>query len=294
MWVSTALRPGIEVSSLTYRFVFQSRCGFLPPCDHTGSETSEPIRNIPVHVSIPMWVSTALRLSFRVEEVGELLLRLIGVAFQSRCGFLPPCDGPGRSGREARTGRFNPDVGFYRLATIAITHPVAKHVTVSIPMWVSTALRHDKRPRHRPGDRVSIPMWVSTALRRATGVLADELVRGRRHPSCFNPDVGFYRLATGSGTLLFDYEDIVSIPMWVSTALRPAFTLDEFPTLLFQSRCGFLPPCDRSWPVSTPSARCFNPDVGFYRLATRYGRGSNRQTIAKFQSRCGFLPPCDP
>ncbi len=133
-----------------------------------------------------MWVSTALRLIPRVP-------------------------------RWNRDQRFNPDVGFYRLATGQHDERVSPRYKVSIPMWVSTALRQGLRCRDvGAGSRVSIPMWVSTALRRSAHVPTSSSTSG------FNPGVGFYRLATVSPALGRPAaESEVSIPMWVSTALRP-------------------------------------------------------------------------
>ncbi len=154
-----------------------------------------------------MWVSTALRRHILAAIVNPNL-------FQSRCGFLPPCDA---------------------------------------------------RPEHsgRDEDAVSIPMWVSTALRPNCAWGAATQKRG------FNPDVGFYRLAT------------THVVVYPSNEVQ------------FQSRCGFLPPCDTRTTSTARRTPCFNPDVGFYRLATDGSPSRDASPLKTFQSRCGFLPPCD-
>ena len=62
---------------------------------------------------------------------------------------------------------------------------------------------------------------------------------------------------------------------------------------MFQSRSGFLPHRDAAAPIaSRPLDECFNPVLGFYRIATVLGllHGNN---VVVFQSRSGFLPHRD-
>ncbi|ELZ96718.1 hypothetical protein, partial [Haloferax sulfurifontis] len=56
-WVSIALRPVLARARIDDEAVFQSRSGFLLPCDDIDDETVT-LRDV---VSIPFWVSIALR-----------------------------------------------------------------------------------------------------------------------------------------------------------------------------------------------------------------------------------------
>ena len=183
--------------------MFQSRCGFLPRRDRRASHK----RGLARCVSIPVWVSTASRL-----PAPELAwdIRLV---FQSRCGFLPRRDGSLPS-PSVLIDCFNPGVGFYRVATDDNFFTLTHTLTVSIPVWVSTASRRTRES------------GLSSLLDR------------------FNPGVGFYRVAT-------------NVNDNGSTGIRR-----------FQSRCGFLPRRDE-----IIRSEVHQPEL--------------------FQSRCGFLPRRD-
>gem|GEM_PF-2026180 len=204
MWVSTALRQSDELNENLAEWLFQSRCGFLPHRDPSSSRRS-PARS---DVSIPVWVSTASRRVYH--DHGPVTL----TEFQSRCGFLPHRDGTCCAG-EPVACKFQSRCGF-------LPHRDPRVATLG------TDLR-----------RVSIPVWVSTASRRS------RTLQPSRRSSCFNPGVGFYRIAT------------------VSSSGRSSALVG------------------------------FNPGVGFYRIATRLVLLTTLALEYLFQSRCGFLPHRD-
>jgi len=256
--------------------LFQSRSGFLPPCDGTPSD----LRPYFIYRFNPV-------LGFYRPATSNSSSRSSAIdSFQSRSGFLPPCDPTTRRRSASRKESFNPVLGFYRPATYPLrgfeTEEVSVSIpfwvstalrppplsqlwaalSVSIPFWVSTALRHIRVKRIAKHRHVSIPFWVSTALRRCDfrPPSADE--------SCFNPVLGFYRPATMTKSRV------------------------EKSSVAFQSRSGFLPPCDIAAIACCFSASLFQSRSGFLPpcdMGTIY----NEQEERMFQSRSGFLPPCD-
>jgi len=257
-------------------------------------------------VSIPFWVSTALRpprpasipartscfnpvLGFyRVATNRSSIARMLVDLFQSRSGFLPRCDRV-RSAARDTSPCFNPVLGFYRVATRRTRRRQAETRSVSIPFWVSTALRRDVADR---GDA------MTSTFQSRSGFLprcdSRPNFRGRGRAGCFNPVLGFYRVATVVAPDGRKMGVRVSIPFWVSTALRPTSSVVSlsFPTC-FNPVLGFYrvataPPLY----VSDVSPLRFNPVLGFYRVAT-----ADTESIAvwdaEFQSRSGFLPRCD-
>ncbi len=206
---------------------FQSRSGFLPHRDVVG---------------------------LRVQEDDEV--------FQSRSGFLPHRDAFICHFCEEKFS-FNPVLGFYRIATSALTTLALNFSNVSIPFWVSTA----SRPQNQ-------------------GLTECEI-------DCFNPVLGFYRIATvfevGVSAELLLFQSRSGFLPHRDTASVSSPTQSQ----PFQSRSGFLPHRDTPKCAATSrSANCFNPVLGFYRIATVAFVVTDDNHV-QFQSRSGFLPHRD-
>jgi len=113
-------------------------------------------------------------------------------------------------------------------------------------------------------------------------------------PRCgFNPVLGFYCPATNlrptnvTPTEMFQSRSGFLLPCDRRTPRESRPCRGGF-----QSRSGFLLPCDRRTRVWTRGPHRFNPVLGFYCPATR-GHISAAQKGGQFQSRSGFLLPCD-
>ncbi len=279
VWVSTALRRSRLPSSSSSRSMFQSRCGFLPPCD--GFPT---VRTRGSSSCFNPGVGF-----YRIATARAVRSRGTSLVFQSRCGFLPHRDYPVHRSVRSGCGSFNPGVGFYRIATRAGRRP-ARRLTHSFQSRCGFLPHRDGRfvGVGEAEVQVSIPVWVSTASRPVGRS------RAVAHFRCFNPGVGFYRIATDRAIDLdgVDREfqsrcgflphrdltmsgDFYAVPGEFQSRCGFLPHRDvrgpehEIQLQKFQSRCGFLPHRD-NWNYSTSSIvrACFNPGVGFYRIAT--------------------------
>ena len=231
--------------------------------------------------------------------------------FQSRSGFLPRRDDIPTRGLPCPAG-FNPVLGFYRVATRQWNQPQTGYPGVSIPFWVSTASRPGRRrSRHRARACFNPVLGfyrVATVRERRSRCRAsgfqsrsgflprrDRAMQARlsRCSHGFNPVLGFYRVATlelagGEEALLLFQSRSGFLPRRDAERTLVCANAPEF-----QSRSGFLPRRD---PMCQPMRRlrptCFNPVLGFYRVATVFAAVACRPRYL-FQSRSGFLPRRD-
>ncbi len=246
---------------------------------------------------------------YRVATQRKSLVRFRRPAFQSRVGFLPRRDEHVRDSIRAGYLCFNPVLGFYRVATeVEPARVLSTHV--SIPCWVSTASRPIIKKTSQK-EAVVFQSRVGFLPRRDLLWRVGTIIK----KTCFNPVLGFYRVAThrersrsrdtsvsipcwvstasrpADGLPRLLSQD-VSIPCWVSTASRPSVGTDPVRTKEFQSRVGFLPRRDHTPHDPVTSARQFQSRVGF--LPRRDIQITPHAVpTSVFQSRVGFLPRRD-
>ena len=180
--------------------------------------------------------------------------------FNPALGFLPVSTSSGRALWSGAVS-FNPALGFLPVST---GDPGGDEVvSVGFQSRSGFSPRLDPTSGLRPmRDTVSIPLWVFSPSRLAPIV---DVVQ-RPH---------------------------VSIPLWVFSPSRPVYAARRPPSGRFQSRSGFSPRLDRSWPPrSATGSPCFNPALGFLPVSTPTSQ-TDHAPRGWFQSRSGFSPRLD-
>ncbi len=228
--------------------MFQSRVGFLPRRDPCTSSPSASASN----VSIPCWVSTASRR--HRASAGAPSRR-----FNPVLGFYRVATRP-QTLENNRLNGFNPVLGFYRVATSSAPHAP------------------------EPPIRVSIPCWVSTASRRSPDECSATKMK-------FQSRVGFLPRRDRSASDFGFTENWFQSRVGFLPRRDPREVLATDADILFQSRVGFLPRRDEMRDNMIEVAKVFQSRVGF--LPRRDQLFPPSRTRLEFQSRVGFLPRRD-